>query len=197
VRWGPIVAGVAGFLGALTVARVVRRDDSDGVAEAGPVDPFASSDPTPPGACDPTAKPGVLLFRQWVIGRWGERPGSPQNILRDCKTGAPSEHWEGRAWDWMVPNAAAAEAFLAELLATSAEDEPAALARRAGVMYLIWNHRMWRAYAHAGNPPGSWAPYTGPNPHTDHVHLSFSRAGARGETSFYPYLRARLPEPVA
>ena len=34
--------------------------------------------------------------------------------------------------------------------------------------YMIWNRRSW-------NPErGSWAPYTGSNPHTDHVHFTFN-----------------------
>ncbi|GKQ39634.1 hypothetical protein [Streptomyces sp. A012304] len=47
-------------------------------------------------------------------------------------------------------------------------------------MYMIWNRRIWMA-----NRPGAgWQPYRGANPHTDHVHFSFSWAGARKETSW-------------
>lgn len=179
------------------MVKAIEEDDYDPTQGAGPVDPYAPSEPTGPGVCSPTVKPGVKLFRRWVTERWGEHPGSPENILRDCKVGGPSEHWEGRAWDWMIPSPEAAQAFLGELLATSAEGEPHAIARRAGVMYLIYNRRMWRAYPHLGAPSGSWSAYTGPNPHTDHVHLSFSRAGANGTTSFYPWLSRTMGERVA
>lgn len=164
-----------------------------GSPDLGPVDPWAPWETTKAGQCHPTAEPGVLLFRQWVKSKWGERPGSPQNILRDCSTGSPSEHWEGRAWDWMVPNPQAPEAFLSEFLATDAAGNPCALARRAGCMYLIWNRKQWRAYPYAGAPSGSWAPYTGDNPHTDHIHFSFSWSGARGLTSLYERLRREFP----
>lgn len=178
----PVMVGVGGFLAAI-LASVLLSDDEDTWPSQG-LDDYAPHEPTPAGACSPTAKPGVLMFRQWALGRWPERPGSPQNILRDCSIGASTEHWEGRAWDWMIGSAESAEAFLKTLLAPSPRGEPDELARRAGIMYMIYNRRMWRAYP-LGNQPRGWAPYTGPNPHTDHIHFSFSRAGAAGETSLY------------
>lgn len=143
-----------------------------------PVDAYATNQHTQVGQCDMTAKPGVKQFRQWVISNYGERSGSPENIIAACnaaRTVASSEHWEGRAWDWMIPSPEAAERLIAAL--TENQDE---LARRAGIMYMIYNRRMWRAYE-----PRGWSPYTGPNPHTDHIHFSFSWDGARGLTSFY------------
>lgn len=192
MRLGPWLVGALGALAGVTIAVVLGREDRT-TPGAGLVEPYASADPTT--APDPVAKPGVKLFRAWVLGRWGERAGSPENILRDWAIQPPSEHHEGRAWDWMMPEPALerGQAVVDELLATSAEGEPHALARRAGVMFLIFNRRMWRAYPHAGAPAGSWAPYGGASPHTDHVHVSFSRAGAAGATSLYPWLRARLP----
>lgn len=38
-------------------------------------------------------------------------------------------------------------------------------ASRLGVKYVIWNRRIWQN--------GSWTTYSGPSPHTDHVHISF------------------------
>lgn len=40
--------------------------------------------------------------------------------------------------------------------------------------YIIWNRRITSA---ASSPPWSWRPYTGTNPHTDHVHISFAATG--------------------
>ncbi len=48
------------------------------------------------------------------------------------------------------------------------------MARRFGIMYIIWNHQIWGTYA----PQRGWAPYTGSVPHTDHIHFSFSWDGA-------------------
>lgn len=43
-------------------------------------------------------------------------------------------------------------------------------ANQRNIKYIIFNRRIW-------NPSisDSWRPYTGPNPHTGHVHLSFNR----------------------
>ncbi|MEZ4369586.1 MAG: hypothetical protein R3B07_02135 [Polyangiaceae bacterium] len=62
------------------------------------------------------------------------------------------------------------------LLKTDQHGNACALARRFGVMYMIWNKRIWGSYR---SPNGScassgWSNYSGSNPHTDHVHLSFS-----------------------
>ena len=55
------------------------------------------------------------------------------------------------------------------------------MARRFGIMYIIWNHKMWRAY----DPGRGWAPYSGVSPHTDHIHFSFTWDGAYGRTSWW------------
>ena len=149
-----------------------------------PVDPYAPHEPAT--TFDPEPKPGTRAFRQFVLKRWGERPGSPENIGRWDRTDRPSEHHEGRAWDLMVTSPEHGQAVVDALLAPDPETgEPHALARRAGVMYLIWRRQMWRSYPWQGAPAGSWSPYTGQNPHTDHVHVSLSRAGGAGETSLY------------
>ena len=130
--------------------------------------------------CDPTAKPGVVAFRNAVLAA---HPGTwDSGIVRACHIGGASEHKEGRAWDWgvLVGNPAADD-VLNKLLATDSCGNPHALARRLGLMYVIWNKKIWRAYkASAG-----WQPYTGSNPHTDHVHFSFGWSGALAQTSFF------------
>ena len=54
-----------------------------------------------------------------------------------------------------------------------------AMARRLGVMYIIFNRKIWRAY-----DPG-WGSYSGTNPHTDHIHISLSYDGSTGRTSYW------------
>lgn len=185
-------ATTLGAIGAALATLLVARKMADSGPGGGgwfgppspPVDPYAPQETNHPGVCDPVAKPGVLAFRAWALGKWGERPGSPQNIVRACTAGT-SEHEQGRAWDLMTNSLEHGQAIVDALLAPEGA-EPDALARRAGIMYMIWNKRMWRAYPHAGLPAGSWAPYTGgESAHTDHIHFSFSRAGADGETSLY------------
>lgn len=158
---------------------------SGGAGPSGPVDDWAPRNTTQAGECDLTEKEGAKLFRSWTIAAWGERPKSPRNILRECSIGSPSEHWTGRAWDWMVPSQAAGDGMANSLVADNGE-----LARRAGIQYVIWDGRMWRAYDQGDTPRGTWAPYTGAEGHADHVHVSFSTEGAAAETSLYPAIEA-------
>jgi hypothetical protein len=50
-----------------------------------------------------------------------------------------------------------------------------------GIQELIWNRRIWTATYHAQG----WRTYTGPDPHTDHIHIGLNRAGASKRTSFW------------
>ncbi len=76
---------------------------------------------------------------------------------------------------------AVADDFLAWLLATDRYGHPFAMARRLGIMYMIHNRRIWSAYRWMDG----WRPYTGASPHTDHVHFSFSWAGANRATTWW------------
>lgn len=133
--------------------------------------------------CLSTEQPGVRDFRAILQRHYGANGGG---ILRACNQGGRSEHKEGRAYDWMLnannaSDRAKADEFLDWLLATDAHGNRHAMARRFGVMYIIWNGRTWSAY----RPNDGWTRYTGADPHTDHIHFSFSWAGARRETSFW------------
>lgn len=134
--------------------------------------------------CSPTAKPGTLKLKSILLKTY---PGTRSlGISRSCSAGGASEHKEGRAFDWGVrvtstSERAKANAFLTWLLKTDSAGNKAANARRLGVMYVIWNKRIWGAYA----ANQGWRTYRGSNPHTDHVHISLSRAGGAGTTSFW------------
>jgi hypothetical protein len=138
----------------------------------------------PQRTCDPAPKPGVLAFRAMALSQY---PSSRNlGVSRACSAGGRSEHKEGRAFDWGVlasrpEEHAAAEQLVARLLAEDEFGNRHALARRMGVMYIIWNRRIWSA----SRADAGWRAYTGPNGHVDHVHVSFSWAGARGETSYW------------
>ncbi|MGQ0631817.1 MAG: LysM peptidoglycan-binding domain-containing protein [Sporichthyaceae bacterium] len=130
-------------------------------------------------SCDPHAKPGVAGFAQLVLSTYAH--GRSAGISRSCGVGGQSEHKEGRAWDWgLDPNvyedAVAGQRVLDFLLANNGAN-----ARRFGIMYIIWNNRIWAAYRAADG----WRPYTGADPHTSHMHLSFSWAGAMQRTSWW------------
>ncbi|MFM6848931.1 MAG: peptidoglycan-binding domain-containing protein [Terrabacter sp.] len=133
--------------------------------------------------CDPVARPGVLAFARLMTSHYGM--GSTALIGRTCGSG-PSEHYDGRAWDWMLnvnnpAQEAVAQSVLQWLTAPDATGVKGAMARRFGIMYIIHNRKMWRAYA----PERGWAPYSGVSPHTDHIHFSFNYDGAAGRTSWW------------
>ena len=135
-------------------------------------------------SCNPVAQPGTAALRSLILSTYGV--GRDGGIARACEIGGTSEHKEGRAWDWMLNvndpvEAHHAYAVTQWLVGPDASGEPAGNARRLGIMYLIWNRTIWSAY----NAAAGWQPYTGPNPHTDHVHVSLSWDGAMGRTSWW------------
>ncbi len=158
------------------------------------IDGYAAYDPQV--TCSPTPKPGTVYFRDLVLHAFSET--SDSGISRGCDIGGTSEHKEGRAWDWHVSsfsqNATAKQA-LNWLLATDKYGNRNARARRLGIMYIIYNKRIWGAY----RAQDGWLPYacsgvTGC--HQDHVHFSFSWAGAREQTSWWTGKPSPIDEPV-
>jgi peptidoglycan hydrolase-like protein with peptidoglycan-binding domain len=136
-------------------------------------------DPVPPYqpqvSCHPVDMAGPLMLRDLLLRTYGV--GRPGSIARGCTEGL-SEHSEGRAMDWMVDTRKPAErAAAADFLAWVTRDG-GLNARRLGIMYVIYNKKIWSVY----NARAGWrASYA----HTDHVHVSFGWAGARGSTSFW------------
>lgn len=146
------------------------------------IEPYPSYDPQT--TCSPTAKPGTLALQQLVTQTYPNT--GLGSISRSCNVGGTSEHKEGRAWDWTANvsssgQRASVENMLSWLLATDQHGNRHAMARRLGVMYIIWNRQMFRMYA----PERGWQPYSGSSPHTDHVHISLTRAGGNKATSFW------------
>jgi len=134
--------------------------------------------------CDTRAKPGVVAFRNLMLKVF---PGTGSSgIVRDCKIGGRSEHKEGRAWDWTVSakkpsDVAKVDQTLAWLFATDKYGHQHAMIRRLGIMYIIWNRRIWSA----SRVSEGWRPYSGHDAHTGHVHFSFSWDGANRATTFW------------
>jgi hypothetical protein len=146
------------------------------------IENFASY--VPQSQCDPTPKPGVIAFRDMLLKAFPST-GS-DGITRDCNIGGTSEHKEGRAWDWAVSaldpkGVAIVNQVFTWLFATDKYGHQDAMIRRLGIMYIVWNHHIWSAAI----PDQGWLPYNGPNPHTDHVHFSFSWDGAYQRTTFW------------
>lgn len=161
-------------------------------ASRAPIEDYASYQPAT--KCRPHAKPGAVLLQQVILHRFGGRAG---RIAAPCD-GTVSEHHEGRALDWMVDartavGRRAASRLFAWLLATDGAGNEDARARRLGVMYLIWDDRIYSSYR--GFEPekyrnaacrGKKLKRCSPTlRHLDHVHVSLTRAGGKGLTSWF------------
>ena len=158
-----------------------------------PVEPYARYEPQT--KCSPKAKAGTLALGRWVVATYR---GGSAGISRRCAGRSVSEHKEGRAFDWRLNAAsrtdrARAARFLERITRTGPTGEPAELARRMGVMYVIWNDRMYaaydqfrpRAYRSSSCRKIRLSKCAKTLRHRDHMHISLTRAGGAGRTSFY------------
>jgi hypothetical protein len=128
-------------------------------------------------SCDPRPKPGLTAFAALMTARYKTGfIGTYRPCLSDI-----SEHYDGRAMDWMLNVNNPTQKAIANSVTAWLSANNGAMARRFGIQYIIWNHRMWREY----RPQLGWAAYTGAVPHTDHVHISFSWDGAMKRTSWW------------
>lgn len=143
-------------------------------------------------SCDTTDKPGAVRFRNMILRTY---PGTWVGMNYPCgANGTRSEHYEGRALDWGVSIRnpvlyTYARAFKSWLMRTDARGNPFAMARRLGVMYVIYYNKIWGAWS------GQWEEYldcdSRPSAahdnlcHRDHMHISLSWNGAIGHTSFW------------
>ena len=162
-----------------------------------PVDVPAGAEPyagyEPQSTCSPVAKPGTKVLARWVVGTYGGRSGP---ISRACQGRSVSEHKEGRAFDWMLNASSAADRaraarFLKAAFAPGPTGEPAELARRMGIMYVIWSDHMYAAYR--GFAPKAYLSSSCKRivkcsrtlRHRNHMHISLTRSGGAGQTSWY------------
>jgi peptidoglycan hydrolase-like protein with peptidoglycan-binding domain len=178
-----LVAGlvVGGGADAASAATAVRNPTAP---RAAPPVTEAYSSYLPQVSCDPIAKPGTVALRAMLLATYG---GRDLGITRACNIGGTSEHKEGRAWDWGLSAAkpadrAVATRFLTWLLAKGPGHRGYGFnARRLGVMYVIWNGKIWGSYRAADG----WRRYTGGESHSDHIHISLSWNGAMKRTSWW------------
>ena len=157
------------------------------------IEPLAGYNPA--NSCDPTAKPGAVALGKLLTATY---PGTSYGISRTCGVDSlpTSEHYDGRAVDWMnsvrvKKEAAQAKALISWLSAEDGDGNAYANARRLGIMYMIWDGKIWGAYS----ADRGWRPYSScaDHPekgwdstcHRDHIHFSLSWAGAMKKTSYW------------
>lgn len=178
----------AGSAGAATEQR--RGTVTSSAPYLMPIEPYAGYQPQT--KCLQTPKPGVLMLADWLVARGG----GYGPISRACSRSSTSEHQESRAFDWLLDatdpaDLALAEAMLDEVLAPDDLGEPHALARRMGIMYVIWDDRMYASYdgfvakRYLSSGCRNRRTCSPTLRHRDHVHISLTRRGANGKTSWY------------
>jgi hypothetical protein len=166
-------------------------------SETEPIDDYSPY--VPQTRCSPYAKPGTKVFATWLVHHHG---GGTGTIGRSCAGSSVSEHKEGRAFDWVLDarvekDRLRARAFLDQVFATDTAGNPHSLARRMGIMYIIWNDHMWSSYStfvrrdYLSSSCKDVTHCSRTLRHRDHMHISLSRRGGKGLTSWYV---GRVPE---
>lgn len=116
------------------------------------------------------AQPAPTAFARLLRGNFAQiRQTGIYNDRNVAGTNLKSSHAEGRAVDIHLNAFSSEEKGLGDELFH-------AIIRRAtsiGVANVIWNRHIW-SQLHGGPRP-----YTGENPHTDHLHVEFTRAGSQ------------------
>ncbi len=147
----------------------------------------------PANSCSATTRPGTAKLGKLLTTTY---PNTRYGGARSCGSLPDSEHHDGRAVDWMnskrnATQAKQGAAVISWLLATDAAGHEYANARRLGIMYIIWDGKIWGAYS----ADRGWRPYSScashkekswdTTCHRDHMHLSLSWAGASARTSYW------------
>jgi peptidoglycan hydrolase-like protein with peptidoglycan-binding domain len=128
-------------------------------------------------SCDPRPKPGVTAFKTLMLSKY--KTGTI-GTFRPCLS-VVSEHYDGRAMDWMLNVNNASQKAVANSVTAWLSANGGVMARRFGITYMIWNKKVFKLY----KPEAGWTKYTGAVPHTDHIHFSFSWNGAMKRTSWW------------
>jgi hypothetical protein len=134
-----LLAAALSLLAAVGVVHAAAYDDV-------PED-YASYQPQT--TCRKAARPGTVALAAWLNVRFDGGTATPS--VRPCNSGGTSEHKDGRAIDWTMDagdkhDRLEVAAFLERVFATDGGYNDHALARRMGIMYVIWNDRMYASY---------------------------------------------------
>lgn len=136
-------------------------------------------------SCDPNDKPGMLMLAQLFANHY-QRP--TYFTSRACIAGGRSQHYEGRAFDWTMNAYNPTEKAIGDSVAQWLTANDGEMARRLGVLSIIWNQQAWFLTTR------TWHYYDGPSPHTDHLHFSTSWDGAMGRTSWWTGTAVTAPD---
>ena len=189
MRWFLVAAALS--LCAATTALIGPAALADVEGGGLPVEDYASYEPQT--TCVPQPKPGTVALGEWLVTTYGGAGGA---VNRSCSGSSSSEHKDGRAIDWTLDatdpaDRRLARAFLSAAFATDAQGNPHALARRMGIMYVIWKDHSYASYRqfakarYLSSSCRSRKRCSSTLRHRDHMHISLSKDGGKGLTSFY------------
>lgn len=183
-----VIGLVVGLIGGLLLGLLLGAGPAS--AYTAPPEDYASYQPE--DGCRDRPRAGTKQLAAWVTKAFGG--GTALASLRRCDR-STSEHQDGRAIDWSMDAAKRADRrevrrFLGRIFAADADGEGHALARRMGIMYVIWNDQMFSAYPSGGADHFERRDYgcgcgSKTARHRDHVHISLGLRGGRGLTSWY------------
>lgn len=144
----------------------------------------------PQSTCSMKAKPGTKAVLDLLRKSWG---GGSSGISRHCSVGGTSEHKEGRALDWRMDMKSKSQRSRVSKALSWITANNGEVARRLGIMYVIWNQRIWSTYY----PELGWrkmanrGSYTAN--HKNHVHISLTWDGAMKQTSWWTGVPVTVP----
>jgi hypothetical protein len=161
-----------------------------GSDSAGQIEDYSGYEPQT--TCHRKPRAGTKVLGRWLVKKLGGGGGATG---RACGGGA-SEHKDGRAIDWTLDAStkkgrATAQRFLDKIFKTDKHGNTHAVARRMGIMYVIWNDHMYAAWdrfereEYLSSSCKTKRKCSKTLRHRDHVHISLSMAGAKGRTSWY------------
>jgi len=148
----------------------------------------------PQRTCTGSPAPGTVALARWLLRTYPQTRS--MGMMRACGTGGHSEHKDGRAFDWGADvgrraTRRAAYGFIRQALATDSAGNTHALARRLGIMYVIYDDTIWASYRDFAPRPylnaacKSLRKCSRTLRHLNHVHISLGLAGAAAQTSWY------------
>lgn len=194
-RAGAFALAVAAVVAAVAVVvPAVAATRQDGSAyTAKPVDPYPKR--AVPTTCNGASRAGLIKFKDMILAEVGGGDSGVYSCRPIEGKQTLSYHADSRAWDWRMNAKRASDRdrvnlVLSWLLRTDARGVPHANARRLGIGEIIWNREIVTLWSDHPAPPchhdpdrmSCFRPYDGVNPHTDHVHFSFSVPGAEATT---------------
>lgn len=144
--------------------------------------------------CTKSPQPGTLKLARYLLYRYPATRS--MGLMRSCGSGGRSEHKDGRAFDWGADvkrssTRNSAYHFIKAVRASDKWGNKAALGRRLGIMYMIYNDTIWSSYRNFEPKPYLHASCTSKakcsrsKRHLDHVHISLGYSGAAAQTSWY------------